>query len=368
MDDLRQHIAKFLSRYQTIGWAILLLAGGLILQTILWIALPKEMYSSLMSYLVLPVRLKTLLVQPWSLLTWPFFMLKLQPFTLLISGFILWSFGQIHQHLLGDTRTRRLLILVIPIIGLLTVSVSSLLEPTPFEAGPEYVEVMETDINAVTEADVAIIAEADVPATAVDSTSTLQNTQASAAAKRAPTERKDLLADRNKAANANPWFPSGAMPLVMVLVFSCATLVPSYPVQLFLFGRVKIVFIAGALFVLEMLFALVVSPLAVAIVIGALLGFLHIYLLRNGTDITELIWSYYSNDSKPKMKVKYGDMAKSASASAFKSAPMSQEGEVSQDVIDRILDKISDKGYESLSREEKELLFKASTDKEDEQS
>ncbi len=366
MDELRQHIAKFLSRYQTIGWALLLLAGGLILQTILWIALPKEMYSSLMSYLVLPVRLKTLLVQPWSLLTWPFFMLKLQPFTLLISGFILWSFGQIHQHLLGDTRTRRLLILVIPVIGLLTVSVSSLLGPTPFEAGPDYVEVVETDINAITESDVPSVTEADSQVPMTDSTA--QDTRVAEAARRAPIERKDLLADRTKAANANPWFPSGAMPLVMVLVFSCATLVPSYPVQLFLFGRVKIIFIAGALFVLEMIFAAVVSPLGVAIVIGALLGFLHIYLLRNGTDITELIWSYYSNDSKPKMKVKYGDMSKTASAGSYKSAPVSTDGEISQDVIDKILDKISEKGYESLSREEKELLFKASTDKEDEHS
>lgn len=367
MDDLRQHILRFTSRYQTIGWALLLLAGGLILQTILWIALPKEMYSSLMSYLVLPVRLKTLLVQPWSLLTWPFFMLKLQPFTLLISGFILWSFGQIHQHLLGDTRTRRLLILVIPVIGLLTVSVSSMLGPTPFEAGPEYVEVTETDINSIAEADVPIVSEEELSITPVDSTA--QDAQASAAAKRAPTERKDLLADRNKAANANPWFPSGAMPLVMVLVFSCATLVPSYPVQLFLFGRVKIVFIAGALFVLEMLFALIVSPLAIAIIIGALLGFLHIYLLRNGTDITELIWSYYSNDSKPKMKVKYGDMTqRSTAAGSYSSGPVAKEGEISQDVIDKILDKISEKGYDSLSREEKELLFRASTDKEDEHS
>lgn len=365
MDDLRQHIQRFIARYQTIAWAILLLAGGLILQTILWIVLPKEMYSSLMSYLVLPVRLKTLLVQPWSLLTWPFFMLKLQPFTLLISGFILWSFGQIHQHLLGDTRTRRLLILVIPVIGLLTVSVSSLLGPTPFEAGPDYVEVAENDINSITEADVPITSEEEATIS-VDSTA--QNAQASAAAKRPPTERKDLLADRNKAANANPWFPSGAMPLVMVLVFSCATLVPTYPVQLFLFGRVKIVFIAGALFVLEMLFALLISPLAIAIIIGSLLGFLHIYLLRNGTDITELIWSYYSSDNKPKMKVKYGEMSKSASESSYKGSSSHTGGDISQDAIDKILDKISEKGYESLSREEKELLFKASTDKEDGQS
>lgn len=357
MDDLRQHILRFIARYQTIAWAILLMAGGLLLQTFMWIILPNEMYATVMSYLVLPVRLKTLLVQPWSIVTWPFFMLKLQPITLLISGFILWSFGQIHQHLLGENRTKRLLILVIPIIGLLTVTASTFLGPTPFEAGPDYVEAVAGTDMAETTTDPA------------DSTDTATLTDAQIADQRPPTARKDLLADRVKAANANPWFPSGAMPLVMVLVFSCATLVPSYPIQLLLFGRVKIIFIAGALFVLEILLAALVSPLAIAILIGALLGFLHIYLLRNGTDVTEMIWSYYRGESKPKMTVKYKDVSRTSSASTSYSSPSRSaqtSGEVTQDIIDGILDKISDKGYESLSREEKELLFKASTDKEDE--
>lgn len=64
------------------------------------------------------------------------------------------------------------------------------------------------------------------------------------------------------------------------------------------------------------------------------------------------------------MKVKYGDMTQARKASVRSSG--STPSEVPQDIIDGILDKISDKGYESLSREEKELLFKASTQKEDE--
>lgn len=355
--DLRDQLLRFVNKYQTVGWMLVLLGGGLILQFLLWVILPAESYSTVLSYLVLPARLKELLFQPWSLLTWPLFMLKFQPFTILFSGLILWGFGQIHQHLLGDTRTRRLLILVVPIIGLLTVSVSSLLPPSPFEAGPEYVLVEEGVAGSDAE-----VQEGEDGITATDSATAVAGPQVPN--DRPPTERKDLLSDPRLSREINPWFPSGGMPLVMVLVFSCATLVPSYPVQLFLFGRVKIIWIAVILLVLELLWAVFFTPLAIAIAIGAGLGFLHVYLLRNGTDITELVWSYYSDSSKPKMKVKYGDLTqnrKTAKQSSGKAA-----GDVPQDVIDGILDKISDKGYESLSREEKELLFKASTQKEDE--
>ncbi len=358
--ELRQQILRFLNRYQTVGWLLLFLGGGLLLQLLIMLILPREASATVLSYLVLPARLKDLIMQPWSLVTWPFFMLKFQPFTLLISGFILWGFGQIHQHLLGDTRTRRLLILAVPLIGLLTVTISSFLPAGPFEAGSDYVTIEEVS---------TVIGEnqnegaAELPDSVTDDT---EPTAREIANSRPPIERKDLLSDPAKARQVNLWFPSGGMPLVMVLVVSCATLVPSYPVQLFLFGRVKIVWIAAILLVLELLWAVFFTPMAIAIAVGAGLGFLHVYLLRSGTDITESVWSYYSDGSSPKMKVKYGDMTTSTKASSSKSSRDSAGSGISQDVIDKILDKISDKGYESLSREEKELLFKASTDKEDE--
>jgi hypothetical protein len=56
--------------------------------------------------------------------------------------------------------------------------------------------------------------------------------------------------------------------------------------------------------------------------------------------------------SKPKVKVTYRKTETPKKASGLNKA--------SQEEIDVILDKISDRGYESLTKEEKEKLFNAS--------
>jgi hypothetical protein len=105
--------------------------------------------------------------------------------------------------------------------------------------------------------------------------------------------------------------------------------------------------------------------MAIGIALSAGLGFLHIYLMKQGIDLTESVWSYYQDkDAKPKMKVKYGSQKPVTTQRQHQHARQSHE--LSQEIIDGILDKISAEGYESLSREEKELLFRASTQKEDE--
>ena len=350
--ELRQQLLRFVSRYQSIGWLLLFVGGGLLLQGLLWIVLPKPLYTTVISFLVLPARLQDLLVQPWSILTWPFFMLDLQIITLIFSGFVLWSFGQIHQHLLGDQRTRRLLILVVPLIGLLTVTISHFLPASPFEQGTS------TTISTSPSSD-STLTEQSPPA----------EEPATTAAAPASSPRKELLANPANRRMVNLWFPSGIIPLLMVLVFSSATLVPSYPIQLMLLGRINLIWVAAILIVLELLWAVFITPMAFAIMLGSGLGFLHVYLLRKGTDITELIWSYYGETSGPKMTVKHGGgEARSRAQHSRRAEFAAQErtNEVTQEIIDGILDKISAKGYESLTREEKELLFKASTQKEDE--
>jgi hypothetical protein len=57
--------------------------------------------------------------------------------------------------------------------------------------------------------------------------------------------------------------------------------------------------------------------------------------------------------AKPKVKVTYRKQYSDAQRPKAKSS-------ISQDEIDAILDKISDGGYESLTKEEKEKLFNAS--------
>jgi hypothetical protein len=91
---------------------------------------------------------------------------------------------------------------------------------------------------------------------------------------------------------------------------------------------------------------------------GAALGFFYARKLQQGSDIGEPFGRFIDRlvdwfQSKPKMKTVYKSKT-STSPKSFHS-----EVDVNQKKIDKILDKISASGYESLSKEEKEFLFKA---------
>ena len=86
---------------------------------------------------------------------------------------------------------------------------------------------------------------------------------------------------------------------------------------------------------------------------GAIIGYLYIRQLQNGINMGEgiiNIINYFSNKKKEIVEEKKYKYEK-------------QKEDVSQDEIDKILDKISKSGYSSLSRGEKEKLFKLSNKK-----
>jgi hypothetical protein len=91
---------------------------------------------------------------------------------------------------------------------------------------------------------------------------------------------------------------------------------------------------------------------------GALIGFIYIKQLQAGVNwggwiTVTLDWFKGLFSSKPRVKVTYRKAEPTVKATGG-------AGKASQDEIDKILDKISDRGYESLSKEEKEKLFNAS--------
>lgn len=91
---------------------------------------------------------------------------------------------------------------------------------------------------------------------------------------------------------------------------------------------------------------------------GALMGFVYLKQLQAGVNwgawITVTVdWFKGLLTSKPKVKVTYRKQYSDGQKPKAKSS-------ISQDEIDAILDKISDAGYESLTKEEKEKLFNAS--------
>jgi len=140
----------------------------------------------------------------------------------------------------------------------------------------------------------------------------------------------------------------GASAAVMAIIFAAATLVPNYTIMLFIFGEVKIKWIAIIYFVLDFLaIGSVNAGGSLAHIGGALLGFVFIKRLQNGSDWSKIF------ERKPKLKVVRNE--KPVKKPEFK-------GGVSQQEIDAILDKISTSGYDKLSAVEKEKLFKASKD------
>ena len=172
--------------------------------------------------------------------------------------------------------------------------------------------------------------------------------------------------------NLSPLFASevgrssliGASASVFAIVVGAATLMPDHRFYLLLLGPVRIKYIA--IFYVAMSFFGAIGSNAggdIAHLGGALIGFFYVKQLQKGTDLGAWVQSgldfLRSFFVKPKVKVTH---RKTASARRERQAPTSSaaSGGVPQEEIDAILDKISEKGYESLTKEEKQKLFNAS--------
>lgn len=156
----------------------------------------------------------------------------------------------------------------------------------------------------------------------------------------------------------------GASASVYAIVVCTATLMPDFRVHLLLIGEAKLKYIAIALVFLSFL-AIPDSNAGgnIAHLGGALVGFVFAKQLMRGNDLSRPLTNVFAYlegilSKKPKMQVVKSTKAKSKSNSQDASTLNPNE-----EIIDRILDKISESGYESLSDEEKQILFRASQKK-----
>ncbi len=158
---------------------------------------------------------------------------------------------------------------------------------------------------------------------------------------------------------ANKHVPGlGASGAVYAMSVAAATLVPNYQFNLILIGPVRIKYI-----VLIYVFLSFIGTAGsnaggnIAHIGGAVYGFVFIKLLQNGTDLGRPLsrftgWMGGLFQKRSPIKVTYRNK-KSGSTYSSSNIPDQKE-------IDEILDKISRSGYESLTKEEKQKLFKAS--------
>jgi hypothetical protein len=157
----------------------------------------------------------------------------------------------------------------------------------------------------------------------------------------------------------------GASAAVMAVIVAGATLLPDYTFMLFIFGPVKIKYIA-AVVVLVSVAGINGGNIGgnLAHLGGALLGFVFIKQLQAGRDLgrpVQAIGSWFSNLTNRRPAMQASSTRRPAATTTTANGKVAKApGQPNQDEIDLILDKISRSGYESLSKDEKQKLFQAS--------
>jgi len=153
----------------------------------------------------------------------------------------------------------------------------------------------------------------------------------------------------------------GASASVLAILIAIATFVPDYTVQLFLLGRMKLKYIAILFVVIDVMSISAGNAGGhIAHIGGAFYGFIYAYMLKNNNDLL----GFLNRIKFPKFtfgssKTKF-DTSRPKEGRPLSDDTYNKKRSAKQDEIDRILDKISKSGYDSLTKEEKELLFKSS--------
>jgi membrane associated rhomboid family serine protease len=155
----------------------------------------------------------------------------------------------------------------------------------------------------------------------------------------------------------------GASAAIMAILVATTTYQPLMNVRLLLIGNVKLWHITGVILILDLMQLRLdnmgghISHLA-----GAAFGFIFIKLLQNGTDLSILvsrILDFFTNLFKKSPSAPFKKVHKNYIKPTQKPTSRIVTKDKTQQQIDEILDKISQSGYDCLTKEEKEFLFKA---------
>ncbi|WP_057936986.1 rhomboid family protein [Algoriphagus resistens] len=292
------------SLYKLIAINILVFFVVLVFRVFMTIGGLGNVYSTVLSYLMMPASLPRLATQPWSIFTYMF--LHEGIFHILFNMLFLFWFGQLIHQFLGSRKLANLYIL-----GGLAGAVFYVLI---YNLAPYFSQSVGSSLML------------------------------------------------------------GASAGVFAIVVGAATLSPNTTFFLLLLGPVKIKYIA--IFYVIISFANSAGANAggeLAHLGGALLGYLYIVQLRRGNDWglpvqkVGIFFEDLFSRRKSNVKVSYRK-AKTTSGGGFSSFKKSSKstpspansGEATQEEIDKILDKIADRGYEALNKEEKRKLFEFS--------
>ncbi|HRO74731.1 MAG TPA: rhomboid family intramembrane serine protease [Crocinitomicaceae bacterium] len=167
----------------------------------------------------------------------------------------------------------------------------------------------------------------------------------------------EFLANLIVYSNEQPISVIGASGSVMAVFIAVAIYQPHLKVKLFGLLDMKIIYLAAVYFLLD--FTQINSNDGVAHLAhigGALIGFLSARNVTKPSNILNYIdtlWTKITAKKPKKKKVVYGGRP-------MNDEQFNTQKKANQDRIDAILDKISKKGYDGLTAEEKDFLFNQS--------
>lgn len=158
----------------------------------------------------------------------------------------------------------------------------------------------------------------------------------------------------------------GASAGVMAIAVAVTTISPGYRIFPMLFGGIPI----WVLTTIYLIIDLVSIPLSntgghIAHLGGALTGFLFIYSFRKGYDWSgwmNIFFDWVANLFNPD-KPKKGRNIKQELFYKSEERPYKKTPNITEQRVNEVLDKISQKGYNSLTEEEKDILKRASQEK-----
>ncbi|WP_084546318.1 rhomboid family intramembrane serine protease [Flavobacterium fluvii] len=155
----------------------------------------------------------------------------------------------------------------------------------------------------------------------------------------------------------------GASGAIMAILVAATTYSPLMNVRLLFVGNVKLWHITVVILVIDLLqIRLDNSGGHIAHLAGAFFGFVYVKLLENGTDLSKIVSSiidFFVNLFKKSPSKPFKKVHKNYKKPAEKTISRIVTKDKTQQQIDEILDKISRSGYDCLTKEEKEFLFKA---------
>lgn len=158
----------------------------------------------------------------------------------------------------------------------------------------------------------------------------------------------------------------GASGAIFGVMVAFAMMFPNRYIFFYFIIPIKAKYLIGFMFVLQFLSSGEMDMVArFAHIGGAVVGFLFILLdSRNNYSISNFINSFKKSGSSSRSSAQFRKRPSFRSGTVedaeFYEISKNEEPRVTQEEIDRILDKISQSGYQNLTEKEKKILFEAS--------